>query len=304
MKLRSYSSSFNLGHRALENLWDGEVVIQEKIDGSQFSFGVDEDGVPYCRSKNVQIDMDDPGMFGKAVQTVRQLADEGVLEPGWTYRGEYLRKPKHNTLAYEQTPPGNIVIFDIDKGNQRYLTVDQTRFEASRLSLYYAPVYAVVAKKPSLDKLKEILEREKPILGGEMIEGIALKNYGQLGPDKKILFAKLVSEDFKERHKKDWKIRNPGQRQFVQLLVEEFQTEARWSKAIQHLAERGELEYEPRDIPKVIQEIQEDVLKDAGDEIKEKLFEHFWRDIRKGIIKGSPEFYKAWLAERQLKEAA
>jgi hypothetical protein len=40
MSLRSYSSPFNLGHKALEDLFDGTVTVQEKIDGSQFSFGV------------------------------------------------------------------------------------------------------------------------------------------------------------------------------------------------------------------------------------------------------------------------
>ena len=35
----SYGKIFNLGHKETEALFDGPVVVEEKIDGSQFSFG-------------------------------------------------------------------------------------------------------------------------------------------------------------------------------------------------------------------------------------------------------------------------
>jgi hypothetical protein len=50
MKISSYSKVYNLGHRTIEQLFDGIVVAQEKVDGSQFSFGL-IDGELYCRSK-------------------------------------------------------------------------------------------------------------------------------------------------------------------------------------------------------------------------------------------------------------
>lgn len=39
----SYPAVFNLGHKAIESLLtSGPVIVEEKIDGSQFSFGVDD----------------------------------------------------------------------------------------------------------------------------------------------------------------------------------------------------------------------------------------------------------------------
>jgi len=35
--LGSYPSIYNLGHRYLGDLLDGPVVVEEKVDGSQFS---------------------------------------------------------------------------------------------------------------------------------------------------------------------------------------------------------------------------------------------------------------------------
>ena len=38
--LTSYPKVYQLGHKAVLDIFSGPVVIQEKIDGSQFSFGL------------------------------------------------------------------------------------------------------------------------------------------------------------------------------------------------------------------------------------------------------------------------
>ena len=60
MSLRSYPKVFNLGHRAVRDLLSGPVVVQEKIDGSQFSFGVGEDGTLLIRSRGADIEPEAP----------------------------------------------------------------------------------------------------------------------------------------------------------------------------------------------------------------------------------------------------
>lgn len=49
----SYPSTFALGHRAIADLLLDPVLVEEKVDGSQFSFGVfEQDGerVIRCRA--------------------------------------------------------------------------------------------------------------------------------------------------------------------------------------------------------------------------------------------------------------
>jgi len=38
MRLNSYPSIYNLGHHAIATLLDAPVLVEEKVDGSQFSF--------------------------------------------------------------------------------------------------------------------------------------------------------------------------------------------------------------------------------------------------------------------------
>ena len=111
--LRTYPSVYALGHKAITELLLDPVVVQEKVDGSQFSFGL-LDGVLHMRSKGAVVDpRSHDKMFAGAVETVCKLQERGLLEDGWTYRAEVLAKPKHNTLCYARVPVGNLVLFDI-----------------------------------------------------------------------------------------------------------------------------------------------------------------------------------------------
>ena len=131
----SYPSIFNLGHRAVSELLTQSVLVEEKIDGSQFSFGR-FGGELRCRSKGAVLNNVAPEkMFARAVEVASQLD----LHDGWTYRAEYLQKPKHNTLVYERTPANNLIIFDINDGHEFYMSYDDKAAEARRLGLEIVP---------------------------------------------------------------------------------------------------------------------------------------------------------------------
>jgi hypothetical protein len=113
------------------------------------------------------------------------------------------------------------------------------------------------------------------------------------------MMGKYVSESFKEVHRHNWKQDNPTTGDILLRLVEEYKTPARWNKAIQHLKENGTLLNDPADIGPLMKEINEDILKECRDEIKEKLFEYAWRHISRNLTRGFPEFYKQKLLESQ-----
>ena len=142
-KLHSYPSVYAIGHGAIPNLFDGPVVVHEKVDGSQFSFGL-IDGELVCRSKSAQINMDAPeGMFVRAVETVKQLAP--VLHPSWVYRCEYLNKPHHNVLTYARVPENNLIVYDINTGLEEYLFAIDVKREAVQLGLETVPLLYIGA---------------------------------------------------------------------------------------------------------------------------------------------------------------
>ena len=302
MGLHNYPSVFTLGHKAIRDLLDGIVVVQEKIDGSQFSFG-SVDGLLQCRSKRTIIDVDAPDkLFAAAVTTVKKLFDDHRLVSGWTYRGEVLSKPKHNTLAYSRVPIGNVILFDVDTGMENYVLPAQLACISMDLELEVVSTL-FVGQLESLAQLSAFLERDSR-LGGVKVEGVVIKNYNRFGVDKKCLMGKLVSAEFQEKHQRDWHERNPAGTDIVEEIGACLAVEARWQKAVQHVREAGNLVDGPQDIGLLIRAVHEDIEKEETDWIKVRLYEHVSKKIKGRATNGLPEWYKRRLAEQGFSAAS
>ena len=286
--ISSYPSIYAVGHRSIKDIFSSEVVIEEKVDGSQFSMER-LNGELSCRSKGQQIILDAPNkMFEAAVATAQSLD----LHDGWTYRCEYLAKPKHNTLAYARIPKQHLILFDVMTAPETYLTPAEKRAEADRLGLECVPCF-IHAIHPQLTAgLAEKLLQNDSILGGCKIEGFVVKNYNLITLEKKIAIAKFVSAAFQEKHRHEWKAANPSSGDFITTFIASLKTEARWSKAVQHLRDAGNLTESPQDIGNLLKEVQADLLKEESDFIKDRLFNHFITQIKRGVISGFPEWYK------------
>jgi len=291
----NYGKIYNVGHAAVDEVFDAPVVVEEKVDGSQFSFGV-FDGELRCRSRGQEIHLDGPAsMFDKAIETARRL--QPLLHDGWTYRGEFLQKPKHISLAYDRVPEGHVILFDIAIAEEKYLTATEKLVEAGRLGLETVPLL-FEGEINSAEEVRELLDRGS-ILGGQKIEGIVIKNYQRFQPDGKVMMAKYVSDRYREVHGKTWKKGQTTSGDIIQQIGEQLCTEARWEKAIQHKRERGELENSPRDIGPLLNEINKDVLEECKDDIKDMLFKWAWKNLARRITSGFPEWYKERLLDEQ-----
>lgn len=312
--MHSYPKIYNLGHRAIADLLKDAVVVQEKVDGSQFSFGLYKEGkhiacdqghygfsreerVLKCRSKGAMLNLDAPEkMFHKAVEVVRSI--EHTLVPGWTYRCEYLQSPKHNTLAYNRVPQNHLMLFDVDMAEEDYLqSFGGLVGIAEALGIEAVPEL-FRGRLTEMAELAAMLKIESA-LGGQKIEGVVVKNYNRFGIDKKVLMGKHVSEAFKEIHSGEWRKANPTHGDILDSIVARLRTPARWEKAIQHLRDAGLLEDSPRDIGLLLREIQEDTLTEAQEEVVEDLLKWALPHIRRGIVKGVPEWYKERLMQQQ-----
>jgi hypothetical protein len=301
-RLHSYPHIRALGHPEIEGLFNGPVAVQEKVDGSQFTAAV-VGGELKCRSKGADIDVDSPpNLFAPAVDTMKRLHAAGLLVEGWQYRGEAVCKPKHNTLAYGRIPAGGVILFDIDTDVERRMSPEDVAEEAARLGLECVPTF-FYGTVTNIADLARLLETES-CLGGCKIEGVVVKNYERWGKDGKMLMGKYVSEAFKESHRKDWKVRNPGRADVVAGIIAAYTSERRWEKAVEHLRDAGQLEHSPRDIGKLMKAIPEDIEAECEHEIKEALYAHFWPTIRKGVCNGLATWYKNRLAESAFAEQA
>lgn len=299
--IKAYPKIFAIGTDYIRDIFDGVVEITEKVDGSQFAFGKVNDEL-YMRSKGKIQFADAPDkMFQPAVSYVQSI--EHLLPNDMVFYCEYLRTPKHNTLAYERTPDNNLMLFGVAKDSfSSSFTEDFHELAdwAEILGIEPIPSMHVRAEIKSVLDLNDLLDRES-FLGKAKIEGIVVKNYAKQfllgGQPMPLMAGKYVSEQFKEVNRTTWKGENTSKGKW-DLFKEGFRTEARWEKAVQHLAEAGTLTNEPRDIGNLIKEVQRDILEEETEYIKNFLFKEFGQDILRKSIAGLPEWYKNRLAER------
>jgi len=280
--------------RYTAGIFDGPCVIQEKIDGSQVSFGI-ENGAPVVRSKNAEVDPANK-QFRMVLDWVTANVDNIPL--GFVYRGEAVTSPRHNTLKYDRIPVNGVVIFDVyDSTLDRMLPPYEARRAAERVGLEYVQVFHV-GECASADMCRAVLARES-MLGGCKVEGVVIKRYDMPDPMSvrdscdSFLKAKIVSEAFKEVHGASWKERNPNGADAITNLIAMYGTEARLDKAVQHLRDAGELTFTPSDIGRLIAECARDLNEECHEEIAEALWKHFGKKVVGGVAKMMPDHYKS-----------
>ncbi len=295
--LPGYGKVWHVGHRAVKEIFDAPVYIQEKVDGSQFSFGNLGDGV-LMRSKSVEVfHADDNRMFAAAADYVSGLA----LPVGVIFRGEVLSKPKHNALTYGRVPRHNVILFDVQRmdASDEVDPIDDLARWGDSLDLEAVEFldHRLIA---SSEMLSVYLDADSA-LGGTKVEGVVCKRYDAWDQYGSPLRAKFVSEAFKETHSKEWKGANPNTNDIIANIVAMYRTDARWEKSVQHLREAGMLDGSPRDIGPLLKAIHQDVIAECKEEIAEMCFRELWRKgIGRGITAGAAEWYKQKLLESQV----
>lgn len=257
---------------------DAEIIVQEKMDGSQFSFWV-EDGQLVCCSRTSRLDINEPGaMFAKAVATARLAHRNGLLEGGEVFYGEAFQRRRHNVLEYGVEPLGGLVLFEVSRSTK---TIEEHAKEMGCTpvkELYRGPLLPK-------DELRAMATGISPTLGGRR-EGVVVK---QLAPTYSR--CKIVSPEFAEvKVVKSTKSDNP-----VADIGRAFAQPARYQKALQRLTEQGRITGTERDIGALIGEVRRDMFEEEKDAIAGALFALFSKDVGRAAVANVADWYKGVL---------
>lgn len=296
--LKPYPKIFAVGTMYIENIFDSEVEITEKVDGSQYTFGK-IDGELYMRSKGKQLFPETTDkMFETAIDYTLSIQDK--IKDNTTYYCEYLKRPRHNALRYLRTPKNNLILFGVSNSKTHKFISDYKELKkyADEINIETVPLL-FKGTINNADELFKMLETDS-ILGGVKVEGVVVKNYKNAfllgGQPIPLMAGKYVSEKYKEVHRSSWGKEHTGKGRW-ETFKESFRTEARWDKAIQHLKENSELENSPKDIGKLIVEVQKDIGEECKEEIKTFLWKGFGKELLRYSTKNLPEYYKEKLAK-------
>jgi len=298
--IHAFPKIFTLGQDYIADIFNEDVEITEKIDGSQFVFGKLNNTL-VMRSKGVVIEdyytRSDNDLFYPVIQWVISIQDD--IPDNTYFYGETLKTPKHNTLTYGRVPSNHFMLFAIATAAGTF--VQEHSSLAEQANILGCEVVPLLYK----GKIKGLADIEKFIdipsaLGNTNAEGIVCKNYSRPfllgGQPIPLMAGKYVTEKFKEVHRTSWGKENTSAGKWG-IFKQQFRSVARWDKAIQHLRDNGELENSPRDIGKLINAIKVDIAEEEQDTIKNFLWNHYGQEAVRTSTAGFPEYYKKKLLE-------
>lgn len=284
--MRKYPSIRYPGEKEAEGTFAaGEVVVQEKIDGANFRFTLEEnldeqyhteDREIAFGSRNVQFKnkKDENKQFKRPIEYIRETVDPDSIRAleedntRLTFFGEAMTP---HTLEYnwEESPP--FVGFDVwDEVSGRWLSYDDWDmcFKAY-LGLDSAQVLDVVPVDEWDEYEVTVPESE---YGEVKAEGLTFKNYDTQ------TFAKFVREDFKEKHKKTFGRPTSHEASGAEKLSYNYVTNARIKKNAHKLVDEGDWDSLQMEM---MEDLPTRVIRDMADEEAGNIFmeESFEVDI-------------------------
>lgn len=294
--MKSFPKIWALGSKQVPDILKGRVEITEKMDGSQFGFGKNEWGELKIRSKGQWIDIENPpALFRNSVDWVVSIQD--TLNPDSFYYGEAITSNRHNTLRYDRTPKGYVCLFAA--GDYQFIKVvnEYSALTDIAATMGCEVVPLVFEGEILAQDIPNLIDKESG-LGGPDMEGVVVKRYEPyeyMGRFIPVQCGKFVSEKFKEKHSKNKDFMSGKSR--MQMYFEEFATEARWRKAVEHLRDNNELTNSPKDIGILLKELHQDLDEEYKQEIMEHLWKFYKKDVYRAITNGFPQWYKERLLQ-------
>lgn len=249
--MKNYTKIKRLGHKMnrdiLENPED-ELIFKEKLDGSNFRFTVveHEGEVKFLfGSKNVEYKINgEPDyeenvqdQFQDAVDYIRENFEPEQFALNYTY---FMENMVQHSLEYEWDDTPQVIAFDIyDERKEEYLTWEAAEKIFKDVGLETSPVVERMKAKAFNPDDYEIPESN--YRDGKM-EGVVIINQDKeenhlSGFNSR---AKMVTEEFKEKHKKQ-----TGARQSVEAVkghekvISKYCTDGRIRKHINKMKEDG-----------------------------------------------------------------
>jgi len=203
---KKYMHIERYGNDEVQGIEIGQCFIFPKIDGTNGSVWY-EDGTLRVGSRNREITVEDDNQgFAKYV-TETEIGDKFLdffaaapLRTDLRLFGEWL--VPHSLKTYHDEAWRKFYIFDVyDDNNNRYLNYNEYKPLIEACGLDYIPAMTVLKNATYDNLLKEVNDNVFLIKDGcGHGEGIVIKNYEFTNKYGRTVFAKIITNKFKEKH--------------------------------------------------------------------------------------------------------
>ena len=203
MKFNKYQHIERFGTSEVEGIEFGKCYIFYKIDGTNSSVWLGDDNEIHAgsRRRDLTLENDNAGFYNY-ISEQKNIKDYLTKHPNHRLFGEWL--VPHSLKTYREEAWRKFYVFDVCDERMAYLPFDDYAPMLDEFKIEYIPPIATI-KNPTYESLISLLEKTGQFLikdGEGNGEGIVIKNYQFFNKFSRQTWAKIVSNEFKERHVK------------------------------------------------------------------------------------------------------
>ena len=193
-----YQHIERLGTTETQGIEIGEVWVFPKIDGTNASLWWDDGLQAGSRNRHLSLDNDNQGFMEWAVGQEMFTRFFSAYSNLRLY-GEWL--VPHTLKTYADSAWRNFYVFDVVDEDGVYMPYEEYRDILSPLGIEYIPPICRI-KNPTTDRLIAQMEKNGYLIkDGEGVgEGVVIKNYNYRNKYGRVIWAKIVRNDFKAKH--------------------------------------------------------------------------------------------------------
>ncbi len=231
MQFRKYQHIERYGTDEVEGIEDGICVVFPKIDGTNGSVWLGDDGEIKAgsRRRELTLEKDNHGFYAYVLQDER-LKNYLKKHPSHRLYGEFL--VPHTLKTYRDDAWRRFYIFDVveeyEDGSFRYLPYNEYKPLLEEFGLDYIPPIAIL-KNPTYENFIKLLDKTDFLIkdGAGPGEGIVIKNYDYRNKYGRQTWAKIVRSEFKEKFHKIMGAPEVKTKKVVEeRIIDDFVTEA------------------------------------------------------------------------------
>jgi hypothetical protein len=199
MKFEKYQHVERFGTVETSGIEMGMCYVFPKIDGTNGQLWWDNGLKAGSRNRELQIDNDNAGFYNWALKQ-DSFKMFFAKYPHLRLYGEWL--VPHTLKTYQKTAWNNFYVFDVMNG-ETYLFYEEYKNLLDEFGIEYIPPICKI-ENPTYERLVNQLEKNGYLIedGQGTGEGIVIKNYKYKNKFGRVVWAKIVKNEFKTKHQK------------------------------------------------------------------------------------------------------
>lgn len=260
-EFKKYMHLERYGNDEVQGIELGSCYVFPKLDGTNAQLWLGNDGSLQAGSRNrtLTVEADNAGFLNA------MLENKDVIEflqryPTLRLYGEWL--VPHSLKTYREEAWRTFYVFDVyDDEAEKFLPYDEYADMVSTYNIEVIRPLAVI-KNATYENLLHEVEQNRFLIkdGAGVGEGVVIKNYDYQNRFGRVCWAKIVTNEFKEKHCKEMGHKQiVGSKMIEQEIVDRYVTQALVDKVFAKIANEHE-GWNSRYIPRLLQTVFYDLV--------------------------------------------